>query len=465
MFDSPSMAITERSPSLASRLIKRPIRIRAPQDLHGDLFGPRKLDVSSTLVFFVGALSTYDISLFGRVVVSELLMLVLLPAFAFRLIWLFKRPLPFAVLVSAALAISAILVSDLLVNGVALYDSARGIARIGFFLLPFLFWSAVLYEDPRLLRYYVWGLIPASIIGLFRVSEYDMLSVQIGLVGYEYWLYKVGPLLKSVAFALVMLLYKRSRLLSCAILVVLGVILALFSSRTQAASLLIVAMLIGIMSGYKTSGSRSLIRRRLIAISVIAFSLVVATYVVYIVAAPRGWMGEYQQIKFETQAQSRFGATPWGILLTGRADSFAALRAAWEKPWFGFGSWSIPRTVLPEIYHYLGARMPSYLHERLYMEADAGHSVLFGAWATSGLLAVPLWLVVGLCVIRLFFQAIRLDSSVSPYLLLLAISSAFTLLFNPLNLAARAMLGMVVALVIAIDRHETRDRAIGSKWK
>lgn len=412
---------------------------------------PRPIDVKSIFIFLVGATTTLDFSLVGRVMVSEMLMIIGLPFLTKGIFYSFKNSMFRWVLIAAVIALFATSISDLVVNSVSPLDCARGIARILFFLIPLFFWIGIFSDDFRLFRCYLWGLLPAGIIGYFRVSEYDFLNVQ-ARVGYEFWLYKVSPLLLTGTCLCSLCLYRRSRIAAALPFLLVGIVLALKSSRYQAASYLtvsVVVLTLGLSSQFlkKINNVKSL---ALITLVLFCFSGIV--YMVYIKAAPNGWLGENQQEKFKIQSESRFGVTPWGLLLTGRADSFAALHAALEKPIWGWGSWSVPREKIVDFYDYLGIEIPHYHREVVLVAGgDPGHSVIMGTWASSGIFAVLIWLIVLGLVVRLFFDAIRIDNAYTPYFLLITLGAVFTVFFNPLGLGARNSLALIVAAEVALQ--------------
>jgi hypothetical protein len=421
----------------------------------------RNVDPSSaTILFLYGLLTFIDLRIVGRIAWSELLLGPML------IYYILRFPEVRGILSGgcktflflAALAIFGVAISDLIVNEVYITSFMRGISRYIVLIFLSALWVAIATVDRRHLRYYFFGLLLSSIINLFQVSEFDRQGIGTGVIGYDYWLTKITPMIACLSFFLGAVLRQYSVVLIAILLICFAALNGYNSGRSLAAIQIVTAVLILYISSREKSG-RILSGVDLRRVSLLASVLVVfggsIAYFSYTYLAPNGYLGVYQQKKFFDQADTRFGNTPWGILLGGRAVMIESAMAITDDPIFGVGSWNIERWHLIKAYAFLDTPIPREVQQSVDM-TTAGHSVFFSAWATSGILVLPFWVYCIYLGLRLFQGLLERVTEYSLFLIYSNFLFFFTIFFNPFSLFSRNLFGVIIGFALVYESTRLR---------
>jgi hypothetical protein len=414
-------------------------------------------------MFVIGATKTFDFQLVGRVSLAEVIAFTFVPFF-----WLTKRESwingnLYKCIWLLALLFFGIIISDL-INDNYFWFSARAFARPLFMVGFLLFFIPVLRRDPLSLIYMVYGGIIGGVLKYFRGSTFETADAMVEGT-YAGVAFRILPLLAPVFIAASVFIYARSRVMSAGCFILLGALL-LYIGAPRSSLLVVLATMsiIFLISKLKSSQARriQLNTSRKIALScVIMFSLSLA-YFAYIYTAPRGLLGDDQRIKYMDQANQRYGATPWGLILSGRAPVYGAILGIIEKPIVGFGSWRHDLTsafVIDAIVD-VGADSRVLDNMRKGGEASgAGHSVLFQAWVENGILPAIAYLWIYWIFYRVFIFSIKYDSRITPFIIFTFVSFTWAFLFSPPDLALRFNVGLFMAIyVVYMDKKKPLSR-------
>ena len=159
----------------------------------------------------------------------------------------------------------------------------------------------------------------------------------------------------------------------------------------------------------KVSSMRSLQRHAVMIIIGIGTLLLLSTYA-YKTLASKGYLNEKAMKKYE--GQSKRGDNVVALLMSGRAEFFVGLFAAWDNPIWGCGPWARDENG---VYEDFLLKYGDYEDFMKYMKSrqDAAlrghgahmlptHSHIVGFWAYYGILALPFWPYVLWCMWRHF---------------------------------------------------------------
>ncbi len=401
-------------------------------------------------LFIVGTGTGIDVTLLGRVGLSEIFMMIGLPFLFFtdrgiRMNGVFARLLAFI-----GVYMFAIILTDLVhKNEFSLF--LRGFARPVFLLLITLFFTFAIKREPKCLIYFFLGTIPGACLGYFDTSE---LLDELVVGSYNFFSAKWAPIIASAAIFSSFLIYRFSRFLSVLPMIIGGAVIAIYGSRSDMLAYMMTIFSL-ILMGFLHTRRNQIQLNKIFLMKLAAFGFlgVSVTYFIYIYAAPNGLFGELQQKKFYDQSSTRFGATPWGIILSGRLDFLAATLAVVDAPLLGHGSWPQTGEYTLQAMYMLNDSVSSQEVIRALYQTGSGHSVFMGTWMNHGVLAATYWTyVMYLCVqVVLFF--IRRETLLSPLLFLPFFMFAWAFLFSPFNLNNRLYTGLFSAIAICfVDR-------------
>lgn len=423
----------------------------------------RKLSWICGLMFLVGATSTVDVQIVGRVSLSEIIAFLFVPYF-----WLTKREKwlnqnMVKCLWALGLLFLGIIIADI-VNGNFFWYSVRAFARPIFMLGFLLFFIPVLSRDPLSLVYMVYGGIVGGVIKYFRPSAFEVEAAQY-LEGYAGVVFRILPMIAAVVVAIAVYIYPRSRILAAGAFV-LGMValVAVGAPRSSLLVLTLVVMLILLVAAFKTARSRriEITARKVCLIAMVVFMGSISIYAVYLYAAPRGLLGEDQQIKYENQASQRFGATPWGLVLSGRAQVYGAVLGIIDKPFFGFGSWRHDLTYVYVIDAIGDVGADPKVIDNLRkggMTDGAGHSVLFQSWVENGLMTAIAYIAIYVIALKVLLFSIRYESRLTPFLIYTFVSFSLDFLISPPDVGLRLAVGLFLAIyVVFMDKRRPLAR-------
>lgn len=424
----------------------------------------RKTSWITALMFVIGATSTFDFSLVGRVTLAEVIAFVFIPY-----LWLNKRESFFN-----QNLIKCFWIISLMFVGVAISDfinqnyfwfSARALARPVFMLGFLLFFIPVLKRDPLSIVAMVYGQVLAGVIKYIRPSQFEDAGT-LDLESYAGIAFRVIPLVSAIVIALAVWVYPRSRLVASCCFIVGGAAVVWFSGpRSTTLNWVLAASIVACVwfLKAKTRGRRiELSKTRLALLGASALGVLSLVYAAYVYAAPRGYLGETQERKMLEQSETVFGASPLGLVLAGRPQCYGAVLGVIDRPIFGHGSW---RHDLTSIYVFEAIASvgtdPGLIDimTRGGGAAGAGHSVIMQAWVENGFLPAFALIAAMLIIIKVGIYSIRYDNRMTPYFIITIISFGWAFLFSPPGMWLRFSIGLFMAFyVVFMDKRRPLAR-------
>lgn len=374
-----------------------------------------RFDALDVWAFVLPAVSFVDITIVGQLIVSEILMLAMLP-------WLWgardrlRLPRWFVILWGGWLLSQV--VTDIVV-GSAFADFARGWAAIAFTLSDFAAIVA-LASTPRRARLFALGLAVGGVFGYLWVPN--------AYAATDPWKWAIAaPVGFALAASLSGSMGARRRWLTVAAFAAFGGLNLLLGFRSLGGVGLLTAgyLLLGALAARpKRASSGSMLRTAVGLVFLVA--AVVGTLQLYDAAASSGLLGPTAQAKYLEQSSGAFG-----VLVGGRPEILVTTQAILDSPILGHGSWAKDFTYV----NLLAERSSSLGYELGAGPADLGlipaHSFVMGSWVWAGFLGGLFWLAIAAIAIRLLatLYAVRLD--MAPLIVLTVVLLLWNIAFSP----------------------------------
>lgn len=274
-------------------------------------------------------------------------------------------------------------------------------------------------------------------------------------VGLDPWKFGAGQGVTMLALVAADRLPPRvNRVATPVLLCVLAALHFALGARSLSLLALVLAVAALLTGGRRRSGGWLLLCTGVAALAAFGLS------VLYTDLAGHGTLGVAEQEKISFQTGE------FGIAVGGRKDFVYLIAGVADNPVVGWGpSAVVPTAVKSEATMWLQDHgYPIYGYDLItFVEPEALylHSVLLGAWATGGLLALPFWLLAVSLVARGLWLALRDGALAQAYLLLVALWHIF---FSPLGDVTRGHIAVAIALsVTALYPRGKHHRDRGSR--
>lgn len=381
--------------------------------------------------FALPAVSFVEIMIVGRLILTEVLLLSLLP-------WLWRAqarppfPLWFVILWTGWLLSQ--IVTDVVV-GSAVLDWARGWAGILFTLTNFAA-ILVLVATPKRARLFAFGLAAGGLLGLLVIPHPNAAA--------DPWKWGIaGPVALVIAAGLSGSGGDRRRWLTITAFLAFGVLNLFLGYRSLGGISLLVAAYLGLTAlvAHRRRPAHHRTRRAIAGVVFLAAAGIIVL-AMYSVTASQGLLGPEAQARYADQG----GAL--GALLGGRPEALVSTQAIIDSPVLGHGSWAEDSTyakLLAERQRSLGYEVtPDYVGSDLI----PAHSYLLGAWVWGGFLGALFWFAMGVLAVRLLadLYSVRLD--LAPLLAFSTMLLLWDIAFSPYGLVARITAPYGVALCL-----------------
>lgn len=417
----------------------------------------RKASWISVLMFVIGATTTIDYSLVGRVTVAETIAFLMIPYF-----WMtshrsyinanFKKSITLLALMFLGTA-----VADFINQNYFLF-SARALARPVFMVGYLLFFIPVLSRDPLSLVYMVYGKIIAGIVNYFRPSEFQTEGAA-DAANYAGVVFRVQPLIGALVIAFAVFIYPRSRILAALSFLAGGAAaVAVGGARSSILIWVLAAGVLITIKFFKSARSKRIIltKTRLAGLVTVALLGLTSVYAFYLWAAPRGVLGEVQERKILQQQNTVFGASPLGFVLAGRPQVYGAILGVMDRPILGFGSWRHDLTS-PYVVEAIGSvgTDPKVMDQLASVggTGGAGHSILFATWVQNGLMPAVSVVLMFVIMLKVGLFNIRYENRLTPFFLYSIIAFCWAFFFSPPGIGFRFDIGLFLAFyVVFMDR-------------
>lgn len=377
-----------------------------------------------------------EIVVVGRIFVSELVLIGLLPLLLVRGHAL-AGPLPRTFLILAALWLAAQMLTDL-IRETEFRDYARGWAKIAFTILNFCAIYLLVHGNRRRLVLFAFGIVAGGYL-TYLLNPSDLAQD-------HPWKFGLG-----FSTTLLVILVSQWRpilrvpFLPALPIFLIGAYSATVGSRSLAGVTLLTAFfvlaqqVVGERRTRPVRGSPA----RVLPFLVVAVVLAGAVLELHSAAVLHGYVGERATQIHERQAEGEFG-----VLLGGRSEIFASGRAVMDSPVIGHGSWARNPDYAVRI---LDARNYGYdLHVTSNLESDLipTHSHLMGAWVEAGIVGAFFWLWVALLGIRAVSGLCLTREPLGPLIAFAGFTMLWDIAFSPFGAERRLITSFYVVLMM-----------------
>lgn len=392
-------------------------------------------------LFLIGMLGRYRIDIIGILSFSELLIFILL---LFQICCL-KFYQPSKIIISLFVTLILLIVFSDYYNETQFYLGLRGVARLTVPLLIFLYFSNIFQKcNFRNIRFYYYGGFFSAVLNFF--FELDSRIEMRGGGSYVDFAYRVSPLVLASAALLAFLASKKSRYLPSIIFAIASAYIIKYGTRSSASYLAITSFIFLIKPHLRSFKEVTI--PKVLKYSFLIFVCFYSLLSLYTLLGKQENLSERAQLRFNRQASTTFGPTPYGLLLAGRPGLLYTYLMITDKPLLGHGSWPNEGVYKIEAFRMLGKSV-SDEQQRLLLSEDTrgtGHSILFGSMAMYGIfVALPLGIFLFFH-IRLLIFYIHLNVDVSYFLIPFLLNGIIAFLITPLGSSDRMRIGMVCAL-------------------
>ncbi|MCC7435600.1 MAG: hypothetical protein IT363_13015 [Methanoregulaceae archaeon] len=395
--------------------------------------------VGSIAIVLLGASTSAEINLGGRLFYSEVMLLLLLPFLLLR-----ERPHPATevfhrwILICGILWLWSLGLTDF-VRATPFEDWSRGISKVSFVLLNYVALRRLLNTDRKILLMAV-GLAIGTAISV-QSQDYEPETA---------WKFGLGAM--YAVFIGVACAWKPLRnltLLPSLAFVALAATSAFMGTRNLAgtamlaAGVLVVGRVLAVLNAESTRGRIA---------GVLAVAMIgMVTYSGFGVLSDEGVFGEKIQRKYRDQVRQGGG----NLLLGGRAESSIAVIAIADSPILGHGSWAKNRDyrLLYESIRSKNTGQPV---------VDTGHylipthSFFFSGWVEAGLLGAVWWGLVIFIVLHSLYRLLNWTYPLGPVAVFTACQLLWDIPFSPFGADRRLSVAFALVLLPIAASQATR---------
>jgi len=400
----------------------------ASKSSHSDFWG-------NVFACFVPMLMFVDLNLVGRLFLSEILLLCMLPLLLVMRGKALLAPLPRKLILFGLAWLLSQIVTDVIMD-TPFEDWSRGWAKIIFLLLNF---SAIyLFLNGKEKRFFLFaaGIAAGQILTYFfnpsvfvedypwkfgyglAVTSFFVLATQIGFVvflGGRYW--------------------------QSAIILFMGMLNLYFDFR----SLGVICLLVGVFVFVNNSKRIGLGKIKLRKLAMLFFIGTVSIYTInslYNYGAADGWFGREVKEKYLWQSVGDMG-----VLLGGRSEILASSQAVIDSPFIGHGSWAKDQKYI--------AILQDSLLQHGYAFAWMGesdlipsHSYIMGAWVEAGIGGAIFWFWCVLLAARALVATYGSNMVLTPLIAFVAFGLLWNIPFSPFGAQGRLNAAYDLSLMI-----------------
>ncbi|RPE08447.1 hypothetical protein EGT74_15475 [Chitinophaga lutea] len=374
------------------------------------------MNIKKAGVVLYTMLSTIKVNLIGQLWLNELLVLASAP-FAFKPDDLKAYPYLKKILAALVVLLLFQVVTDLLIVHNSPQNYLRGWAGTIIAMLSFIVLFKMLNETQAILLFLFMTMIK-NIIYTDDIVDSDM----------SFFKFKIVPIITMALYLVLYYLYKKGETkLMMMVLIGCSLLCFAFDSRSTGVIFFLGATIIHFMNNRV-----QISRQKIIVFAVLAAIIFQVGYMFYVKSVLNHEIGgEHSHTQISRLANPY---NPLELLMTGRAETFAAGTAIMDQPLFGHGSWAQDKTLK----YYMILLM--YHDEDMNFQAAKetehlvpSHSVLLGAWVNWGLGGFIAVLYLFLVLMKMGFYIIRNGQELAlyPVLVLMTIGLIWIFLFSP----------------------------------
>ena len=414
-------------------------------------------------LFLIGVFSQTQVSLVGKIGISEFAMACLAPFVFISNIPIFKRDGLVCFFWLLFLWLAGAVFVDVYTRNYFPF-MLKGIAVPITLFANFVCIYVLLRHDLNNLKWLLLGIAISSVVSIFffqrgiageLASAYGMEAGVEKIVGYK--LFWVSLLTTWLTLPITGWYQKVPKVYSIFALL----FLAAFNLASGGRSAFLVAAMSVLLVTFagKTRESLQFIKRHMGTMLVLLCVFGGAMKVVYEYAATHGFMGVEEKIKYEKSSEE--GSSALHLLLDSRGGTFIGLFAALDKPILGHGSVAIDDYGYALDFFLKYGSLETYKNveeKRLEFGAHTipAHSHIINFWMWHGIFGLVFWLYVIALALKTLFSGMHIYPPWFGYLAVTIPAFLWDVLFSPLGLRVNtATLFAVMFYVANIKRDES----------
>ena len=416
-------------------------------------------------LFLIGLLNKTQISIGGKLGISELVMVLCAPMVFFKSINTLRRDGNLYFFVLTLLWLCGAILSDV-VNHTYLPFAMRGVA------VPITVFAnctciyVLLRKDMSALKWFIFGSVLSEVLSIFvfqggdageMAVEYGMAAGVAAVVGYKlFWVNQLTSWLTLPIKGWYELVPKPYMIVSLAFLTVF----ALATGGRSAFMTMAVSFLLILFAG-KSKMSMAFMRKHFLMMLVVLIGVGVVGKEVYRYAVTHNYLSEYETNKYQKQTETGSGALH--LLMAGRAEFFIGLLAALDSPWLGHGSVAIDDSG------YVADFMSKYgtdedLKTVLRNQSMKGvcfipyHTHIITYWMWHGVLGLIFWILTIVLSLKTLFLRMHVYPRWYGYFAIAIPSFIWNVLFSPFGGRVVESAMFVAFLLVAKLSHENNGK-------
>jgi len=393
------------------------------------------LSLGNLVIFLIPATMFLEIAAIGRLFVSDLLCIALFPILLSTKSGLLKNPYARIFILLGTVYLGGQIVTDLVV-GSNYHNFIRGWAKIGVTIIAFCTIFMLIDGRRSKIIIFCFGLAAGGLFSFYFNP---------GIYAESHpWKFGIGgPVtLMIVLFAT---FYGEKFNLKYILLVAIGSLNLYLGFRSLAGLCFMTAAFLFLYARLQLRfGTKRIPISKLVflGVGILAAALIVLEF--YSFSVSKGWLDENARRLYEWQSQGAFG-----ILVGARSEILVSIRAIWDAPFLGHGSWAHNWEYV-ELLHYLKGL---YGYAQLGV-GDSGlipaHSHIFGGWVESGLAGAIFWIWILSLPVRALIRLLPMKDPHLPLIVFIALSLIWDLFFSPFGAARRFIIPFYVVVMMDI---------------
>ncbi|NVM20699.1 MAG: hypothetical protein HWN68_02825 [Desulfobacterales bacterium] len=404
----------------------------------------KKKVFGDAIILLISTLTFVEFRLIGRLFLSEIILLGLLPFLLFSKGWMLWEPLPKKLITLGILWLCAQVITDL-IRATPFQDYIRGWAKITLFLAHFAALYMLLYGNKRRLILFALGLVFSEFLAYkFNIDR------PFSHARSHPWKFGVGaPITLLLILISTTTFVSRMRLLPSFILFFLA-LLNLYMGFRSLAGVCFLAAVYTFTQQYFAAivdVSVRLSLKKVAFISLLIIGAGVSFFKFYEYAAENYWLGERARRLVRLQSGS------FGVLLGGRTGIYSATKAIMDSPLIGHGSWAKNPDYIDalrdlEKYGYTIRSLKTSYRSGLIPT----HSYLLGGWVESGILGAVFWGWVLILTAKTFFYQYNIRDPLNPLVAYIGIGLVWSIMFSPFGATGRLATAFFLVLIMSVSQ-------------
>jgi hypothetical protein len=327
-----------------------------------------------------------------------------------------------------------------IVRATPLEELARGWSMIGATMVDFVILYVLLSDNRRRIILY------ALAIAVGTCAEYFLNPYGYGLT--EPWKFGVGPAIIGLIVLLATCCYARGlRFVCTGLLLFTGLLNVFMASRAAGLVCVLAASFVGSQALLPQGTKRSTAHPLMLPVAILLGAFAIAR--TYACVANQGLLGAKARLEYQSQSSGSFG-----LLVGGRGDSLASIRAIMDSPIVGHGSWPADSTYTLYLAHLMASlgyrNSPAGAAIKRYGGLIPAHSHLLGAWVQAGVAGAIFWFWVYSLIIRGLRTLYTADEPLTPLIAYFAFMLGWDVLFSPYGFDRRFLTTYYIILLMFV---------------